>query len=89
MCTDTDIDLTMTKEMSPLEITGVATGTVNIFPFLGGAVFQVAIGYIMDSTGKINGIYPLEAYALALRFCFFAIIISMLCSLLSKETYSD
>lgn len=81
------ITFTMTKEMFPLKITGIATSMVNIFPFIGGAVFQVVMGYMMDLVGRVNGAYPVEAYSLAFKFCLVAIAVSMVCSLVTKETF--
>jgi sugar phosphate permease len=81
------ITFTSTKELFPLAITGIATSMVNIFPFIGGAVFQTVMGYLMDSIGKVGGVYPVEAYSLAFKFCFIAALISLICSLMTRETY--
>ncbi len=35
------IGFTAAKELFPLEIAGTSVGTVNLFPFLGGAIFQL------------------------------------------------
>ncbi|MBO8183067.1 MAG: MFS transporter [Archaeoglobus sp.] len=81
------ITFTSTKELFPLAITGIATSMVNIFPFIGGAVFQTVMGYLMDLVGKVGGVYPVEAYAIAFKFCFIAAMISLVCSFITKETY--
>jgi len=81
------IAFTSTKELFPLAITGIATSMVNIFPFVGGAVFQTVMGYLMDLVGKVGGVYPVEAYAMAFKFCFIAALISLVCSFITKETY--
>ncbi len=81
------ITFTSTKELFPLTITGIATSMVNIFPFIGGAVFQTVMGYLMDMVGKVGAAYPPEAYSIAFKFCFVAALISLICSLITKETY--
>jgi sugar phosphate permease len=82
------ITFTSTKELFPLKITGIATSMVNIFPFIGGAVFQTVMGYIMDTIGKRGESYPPEAYLLAFKFCLIAALISLVFSFLTKETYT-
>jgi len=81
------ITFTATKELFPLRITGIATSMVNIFPFMGGAVFQTFMGYLMDFVGKEENVYSPEAYSLAFKFCLIAALISLLASLFTKETY--
>lgn len=73
------------KESYPLEVTGLATSIVNTFPFLGGAVFQVAMGYLMDSVGKVGNAYPVEAYSLAFLFCLLSSLVSVVLVLFVNE----
>lgn len=75
------------KEIFPLRITGMATSIVNVFPFFGGALFQVIMGYLMDTVGSQNGAYPVEAYALSFKFCFMASLIATAISFFIKESY--
>jgi len=77
---------TSTKELFPLQITGIATSMVNIFPFIGGAIFQTVMGYLMDTIGKVGRAYPSSAYALAFKFTFVAIIVALVVSIFVKET---
>ncbi len=81
------IVFTSTKELFPLEITGIATSLVNIFPFVGAAVFQTIMGYILDLYGAIDGAYPPSAYSMAFKFCFIAVIVSLVSSIFVIETY--
>ncbi|MEM1579277.1 MAG: MFS transporter [Archaeoglobaceae archaeon] len=76
---------TIVKEQFPLRMTGFAISIVNVFPFIGAAIFQTIMGYLMDSVGKIGGVYPVEAYQLSFEFCFFASIASLLCAIFVKE----
>lgn len=50
------------KELFPMEIGGTAVGMVNFLPFLGAAIYQPLVGYMMDQVGKMDGAYPLAAY---------------------------
>ena len=46
------IGFTTTKELFPVEIAGTSVGTVNLFPFLGGAIFQPIVGRLLDAYPK-------------------------------------
>lgn len=80
------IGFTTTKELFPVQIAGTATGLVNLFPFLGGAVLQPFLGYVLDSHGRIEGMYTLPGYRQAFLVLFFCGIISFVSSLCTKET---
>ncbi|MBO8179014.1 MAG: MFS transporter [Archaeoglobus sp.] len=73
------------KESYPLEVTGLATSIVNVFPFFGGAVFQVFMGYLMDTVGMVGKSYPPEAYSLAFSFCLVASLASAVLILFVHE----
>lgn len=81
------VAVTVAKELFPREITGVALGTINLFPFVGGMLFQPVIGAILDSVGKTAGSYPAAAYG---RVCWLFVCISLV-SLVTvsfvRETY--
>lgn len=76
------------KELFPLRMTGLSMSVVNVFPFFGAAIFQTVMGYLMDSVGKIDSIYPSDAYRLSFEFCLIASIISVLCVVFVKEKQS-
>ncbi len=73
------------KEIFPLDMTGTATSILNVFPLLGGAAFQITMGYLMDVVGKSDGVYPAEAYSLAFKFCLLAAIVATTAVLFIKE----
>ena len=73
------------KEQFPLEITGTAQSIVNVFPFVGAAIFQTFLGYILDIVGGFEGVYPVEAYSLAFKFVFACIIIVYIMSFSLKK----
>ncbi|MEN6424623.1 MAG: MFS transporter [Phycisphaerales bacterium] len=79
---------TITKELFPVAIAGTAIGTVNFFPFFGGAVFQPLLGSILDAYGKnASGMYPVEAYRTLLLVLLLTALAALVCSILMKETY--
>jgi sugar phosphate permease len=80
------IGFSMNKELFPIEITGTATGLVNVFPFAGGAVFQPIVGHILERYGKIEGAFTLAGYRAGFQVLLLAAIVALVAALLSKET---
>jgi sugar phosphate permease len=79
---------TTTKELFPVEIAGTSVGTVNFFPFFGGAVFQWVLGWVLDTYGKTaSGGYPIKAYSAVLLILLISSLVSLGCTFLMKETY--
>ena len=84
------IGFTTTKELFPVEIAGTSVGSVNIFPFIGGAVFMPFLGKVLDLYPKSStGIYSLEGYSAMLLILFIASIIALGCTFLMKETFLE
>jgi sugar phosphate permease len=84
------IMITATKELFPLEITGTSIGTVNLFPFLGTAIMQVAAGWLLDRYPQsASGEYPIEAYSAVLCFILAAALIGFASTFVMKETFSS
>jgi sugar phosphate permease len=82
------IAFTSTKELFPVEIAGTSVGTVNLFPFAGGAVFQPLMGRLLDWYPKTaSGGYAVEAYSCVLLLLVGACVIALVASLLLKETF--
>lgn len=79
------IAYTMVKEQFPLRMTGLAISLINVFPFVGAGIFQTVMGYLMDSVGKIENRYPVEAYRLSFEFCLLASIVSLILLFFVKE----
>jgi MFS family permease len=52
----------VSKELFPVAIAGTSVGMVNLFPFFGGALFQVVAGTILTMGGKDGGGYTLAGY---------------------------
>jgi MFS family permease len=80
------IAIVTTKEFFPPEIAGTAMGSVNVFPFIGGIVFQPLIGYILDRGGKSHGMYAPSAYRTVIWLLFITSIIALISIMFSKET---
>lgn len=79
---------TTTKELFPVQIAGTSVGAVNLFPFLGGAVFMPLLGRILDAFPKTpSGGYPLEAYKMVILTLLLSSIASLICTFLMKETF--
>lgn len=74
------------KDSFPLQISGTATGALNIFPFAGAVMGQPLIGWYLDSAGAVGGIYPVEAYSAAFKICLLALAIALVASMLVTET---
>lgn len=82
------IGFTTAKESFPVEIAGTSVGLINIFPFLGGAIVQPAIGLVLDAYGKGLEGYPPEAYRSAFSIYLVSAVIAFVASCFIKETYS-
>jgi sugar phosphate permease len=81
---------TIIKELFPMEIAGTSTGMVNLFPFLGGAVFMPLLGKVLDAYPKSDtGGYSLEAYTMLIFILLGSSVLSLICTFLTKETYQD
>jgi MFS family permease len=82
------IGFTSAKELFPIEIAGTSVGTVNLFPFLGGAVFMPLLGKILDAypLNSTGGHSP-EGYSAMLFFLLISALVALLASFFIKETY--
>ena len=82
------LGFTTVKELFPVEIAGTSTGMVNLFPFLGGAVFMPLLGRVLDAYPKTAaGGYSLEAYSMLIYVLLGAAVLSLICTFLTKETF--
>jgi sugar phosphate permease len=82
------IGFTTTKELFPVEIAGTSVGTVNLFPFLGGAVFQPILGWVLESYPRTaSGAYSLEGYKAMLLTLLAMSIIALASTFFMKETF--
>ena len=81
---------TIIKELFPVEIAGTSTGMVNLFPFLGGAIFMPLLGRVLDAYPKSDtGGYSIEAYSILIFILLGAAVLSLVCTFLTKETFPE
>ncbi len=74
------------KENVDLQIQGTATGYLNVFVFVGGAVFQqVMAAIIAKYPTTAAGIIPAVAFKSAFMFCFVALIVGLAVYATQKE----
>jgi MFS family permease len=83
------VGFTTTKELFPTAIAGTSVGAVNLFPFLGGAIYMPLLGRVLDSLPQSTpGCYTVEAYAHVLLILFISSLGVLACALMMKETFS-
>lgn len=86
----TVMTFTMAREASPSGLTGSVTATVNVGTFLGLAILQPLVGYLLDLRWEgliLEGvrIYPYSAYRFAFSACLLFAVISLVAVLLYRE----
>lgn len=82
------IAFTTTKELYPVEIAGTSVGTMNLFPFLGGAVFMPVLGRILDGYRQAeSGAYLPAGHHMVLWVLLGAALVAMVSTFWMKETY--
>ena len=81
------IGFTTNKELFPVAIAGTATGLINFSPFLGGAVFQIILGAVLDSQGlTAAGGFALQGFKYAFLVLFLCGLVALTSSFFIKET---
>jgi len=81
------IGFTMTKELFPVEMAGTSVGTVNLFPFLGGAIFMPILGKVLDAYPKSTTGYSIDTYSKTLLHLLGTSFAALFCSFLFKDTF--
>jgi sugar phosphate permease len=74
------------KELFPISISGTSVGMVNLFPFIGAAVFQVLIGAVLTAGSREQGQYALVGFRYMFLICLAGALLSLAASFLIKET---
>lgn len=80
------VGFTAAKELFPVQIAGTSTGLVNLFPFLGGAIFQPVLGHILEHHGKTAGSFTVAGYEAAFFILFCCSCIALLAGFFVSET---
>ena len=84
------IGFTTVKELFPVQIAGTSVGTVNLFPFLGGAVYMPLLGKVLDAYPKAeNGAYSTAGYETLLLVLVLSALAAFVCTLFMKETFPE
>jgi sugar phosphate permease len=79
----------VSKELFPLSISGTAVGTVNLFPFIGAAIFQVLIGTVLTAGSHAPGQYAVASFRYMFLICMAAALVSLAASFFMKETLGE
>jgi sugar phosphate permease len=77
------VGFTTAKELFPVQIAGTATGLVNLFPFLGGAVLQPVAGLVLEARAADG---PTAAFQAAFLLYLGAAALGLAASLLLHDT---
>jgi len=76
----------VSKELFPVSISGTAVGAVNLFPFIGAAIFQVLIGTVLTSASGTRAAYTLAGFRYMFVICLAGSAISLVAAVFSQET---
>jgi predicted MFS family arabinose efflux permease len=79
----TCIFLTIPATLFPLEISGSAIASLNIFNFIGGGFFQFLMGFIIDQTHQTGNEF--FSYQIIFIICTLGVLVSLVGALLFKE----
>jgi sugar phosphate permease len=77
---------TVAKELFPISISGTSVGAVNLFPFAGGAFFQVLIGAVLTARSLGQGQYTTVGFRYMFLICLAGAAISLAAAFIMKET---
>jgi len=78
----------VSKELFPTAISGTSVGTVNLFPFMGAAVFQVLIGAVLTAGSHNQTEYAIAGFRYMFLICLAGAALSLVAAFLLKETLS-
>jgi sugar phosphate permease len=77
---------TVSKELFPVAIAGTSVGTVNLFPFFGGALLQVIVGAILTRSVDVGGRYSVAGYQHMFLIYLLGAVSSLVAAVFLKET---
>ncbi len=76
----------VSKELFPISISGTSVGTVNLFPFIGAAIYQVIIGAVLTAGSHAQGQYAAVSFRYMFLICLVGALLSLAASLFMEET---
>ncbi len=79
---------TVSKESFPVTISGTSVGMVNIFPFIGAAIFQVLIGAVLSGSAGGMEAYSVAGFRYMFLICLAGSVLSLAAAFFLKETLS-
>jgi sugar phosphate permease len=77
---------TVAKESFPIAISGTSVGMVNIFPFIGAAVFQVLIGAVLSGGSHGQMVYSVAGFRQMFQICLAGALVSLVVAFFVRET---
>lgn len=80
------VGFTAAKELFPVRMAGTSTGLVNLFPFLGGALAQPLLGYLLERRGTSGGAFTVRGYEDAFMALLISMAIALVASFFIRET---
>jgi len=84
------ISIVIVKELYPWDMMGVATGCANAIPFIGIAIFQMLLGYYLDTYGlvKVSGgvrIFSPDSFHNGFTICLLTLIVAVALTSMLEE----
>lgn len=73
-------------EGQPHSFIATANGMVNIWYFVGGALFQAVMGLVLDGYGKVGDKFPVEAYRMSFVLCLIALVLGAVAMYFTTDT---
>jgi sugar phosphate permease len=73
-------------EGQPHSFIATANGMLNIWYFVGGALFQLFMGLILDWYGKVGDKFPVAAYRMTFIFCLATLLIGTIAIYFTIDT---
>ena len=78
--------ITNARERFPVSVAGIATGLINCFALLGGAVMQPALGWILDVHSRGGGVFDATHYTQAFWLYLCSASVAFIATLFIRET---
>ncbi len=80
------IAITAGKELFPGAMAGTSIGMLNVFPFLGGVLFQPLMGWVLDRA-RLAGLSAAAGHRTILWVFFFSSVAALVSILFLRETF--
>ncbi len=80
---------TVAKELFPIAISGTAVGAINLFPFAGGALFQILIGAVLTARSLGQAQYTAVGFRDMFWICLAGGVVSLAAAFMVKETLQN